>query len=73
MKMYKVIFAKNEVISCQQADPPVSFKGDYNYEWDKGQLIYALIRAENEAEAIGKSDDVVREFLEKIYGKDFIQ
>jgi hypothetical protein len=70
MKVFKVIFAKNEVMACSQVT--INLECDYNYEHDKGQLIYALIKAENETDAVCKSYQIVKELNEKIFGKDFV-
>lgn len=72
MNIYKVIFAKNEVISCHQLDDRVSLKSEYYYEHDKGKIIYALIKAIDEDDAIGKSDAIVKEVRSKVFGNDFI-
>jgi len=71
MNTYKVIFARNVVLSCVIENHAVLNK-EYYYEHDKGQLMYALINAENEADAIHKSNKIIREVTEMIFGNDYI-
>lgn len=50
MKYYRIVFAKNEIISCTETiehivqDLPI-------HEVDRGQLIFALVKAEDEEDA----------------------
>jgi hypothetical protein len=71
MNTYKIIFAKNEVVSCELLHKAVLTK-EYDYEHDNGRLIYALVNAENELEAKKKSNKIVKEVTEKIFGNDFV-
>ena len=49
MHFYRIVFARNEIISCTEA---IAIANDLPYyEEDNGQLIFALVKAENEAEA----------------------
>ena len=70
MKVFKVIFAKNEVMTCSEVN--VNLEGNYDYEHDRGQLIYALIKAENETDAVCKSYEIVKELNDKVFGTDFV-
>jgi len=71
MYTYKIIFAKNEVVSCELLNE-VILGNDYHYEHDKGRLLFALVRAENELDAISKGEKIVREVTENIFGHDFV-
>jgi hypothetical protein len=72
MNTYKVIFAKNEIISCDKVNEHLALSGQYRYEQDKGQLIYALIQADNEDEARSVADTIIKEVTDSIFGTDFI-
>jgi len=71
MNTYKVIFARNEPLSCEITNK-VILNGDYDYKHDKGQLIYALIKADSEEDALNKSDKIIKEVTEKVFGSDFV-
>ena len=64
MNVYKVVFANNDVISCQVENTTIDWVGDYYYEHTKAKLIYAMIKAENETEAMGKSTVIINRFLD---------
>lgn len=72
MNTYKVIFAKNTVISCDLLTGQLILKDGYYYEHKKGQLIYALINAVSEHEAISIACKIVREVTERTFGVDFV-
>ena len=72
MNIYKVIFAKNEVISCDLISNKFELSEDYLYHHDKGQLIYAIIKANSEEDALNKSDQIIKEVAKKVFGIDFI-
>lgn len=72
MNIYKLIFAKNAVISCDLMTNRFELSQDYLYHQDKGQLIYAIVKADNEAEALNKSVQIIKEVTEKVFGNDFI-
>lgn len=72
MNVYKLIFAKNVVISCDLVSGKFELNEDYLYHQDKGQLIYAIVKADNEAEALNKGGQIIKEVTEKIFGIDFI-
>jgi hypothetical protein len=71
MNTYKIIFAKNEVVSCELLNKVILGK-ECDYEHDNGRLIYALINAENESDALNKSGKVIKEVTEKVFGNDFV-
>ena len=71
MNTYKIIFAWNEVLSCELLSKVV-LGDEYYYEHDKGRLIYALVKAVNESDAISKCDKIIKEVTEKIFGSDFV-
>ena len=58
MNIYKLIFANNDIISCDLL-PNVALGKEYYYEHDKGKLIHILLRAESEADALAKSDKII--------------
>jgi hypothetical protein len=63
MKVYKVTFVKNAIVSCIATDKPL-ITGTHAVQHYKGQLIYALIMAETEEQAILTAKDIIN--------KDFI-
>ena len=50
MKFYRLTFLKNDILSCIEAVEPAS-ELPY-FEHDNGQLIFALVRAETQQDAI---------------------
>ena len=73
MNTYKVIFAKNTPISCDQLPGQTSLKSEYYYEHKKGQLIYALINAASEQDALVMAAKIIKEVTERTFGVDYIQ
>jgi hypothetical protein len=71
MRTYKIIFAKNEIISCEIATESV-LEGSYQYEHKKGNLIYAMIKAATEEEARKLANGIIEEVRSKVYGNDFV-
>jgi hypothetical protein len=65
VNIFKINFARNEVISCQAVDY-VFFNGEYYYEHNNGRLIYALVRASDESKAIAMTGKIVQEVADKI-------
>ena len=56
---YRIVFAKNEIISCSEV---VSVANELPYyEHKNGQLIFLLLEAENEADARAKALQIVDE------------
>jgi hypothetical protein len=51
MKIFRVSFIKNKILSVRTADNSVHFDGNIYYRHDKGQLLYAMIKANSEEEA----------------------
>jgi hypothetical protein len=72
MKVFKVIFARNEIISCSAVRDSVKLDGSYHYEHKGGKIIYALIKAETEEEACSIALTIRKEVSDKIFGSDYI-
>ncbi len=70
MNIYKIIFAKNEVIACNNVGNNINLNALYHFEQDKGQLIYALIKAEKEEEALRTAKRIVEENTRNIWGNN---
>lgn len=71
--IYKVIFVKNKAISCDLVQNRIIFEGDFMCEQNKnGQLIYAFIKAKNEAVALITAADLINKTTEKTTSGDFI-
>ena len=58
MHIYKITFVKNKLDSCKVADDTV-MEGTFTYQKHNGFLIYALIKADNEAKAREKAAELV--------------
>jgi hypothetical protein len=71
MNTYKLIFDNNEVVSCDLVYN-VILAEDYYFHHTNGKLIHALVRAESEDEALSKRSQIVSDFREHVFGKDFI-
>ena len=61
MHVYKVIYAKNEIISCNKIEDSLSLITSYHYEHEKGQLIYALIKAADVEDALKIANEIILE------------
>jgi hypothetical protein len=72
MNIYKIIFARNTIVSCELLPKQVAFKDEYYYELNKGQIIYALIKAPTAAAALEIAGRIVREVDLKTFGEDYI-
>ena len=60
MKVYRVVFARNEIISCAEIKAPL-VKDIPHYEEDKGNLIFAIVEEESEEKARNKALEIVKE------------
>ncbi len=72
MNTYKVIFAKNTIVSCTLVNNSIRITGRYICEQVNGKPIYALIQADSEEEATSIADQILSDIAEKTYGKDYI-
>jgi hypothetical protein len=72
MNIYKIIFVKGVVMSCELLPKQVAFKDEYYYELNKGQLIYALIKAPSGAAALEVAERIIKEVNVKTFGEDYI-
>lgn len=61
LHVYKVTFLKNQIDSCKLADD-IFLEEGVSYQEYKGQLIYALIKAESETVAKEKANEIVGKF-----------
>jgi hypothetical protein len=50
MKYYHVVYAKNRIVSCSETKEKTAGREPY-YEHNKGQLSFAIVRADNESQA----------------------
>ncbi len=60
MQTYKITFVKNSIASCKLAND-VELKENVEVQKHKGFLIHALVRAENEADARLKAQQLIKE------------
>jgi hypothetical protein len=66
MNTYKIIFAKNTVMTCEIVNKVVL--ANDHYEQQKGHLIYAIIKAESEADAVNKANEMIKVVTENNFG-----
>jgi hypothetical protein len=69
MNIYRVIFAKNEVLSCMEVSNTTVLNGWYQYEHKNGRLIYAIVQAETEENALTIAHLIIKEVEEQAIGK----
>ncbi|MCD6013609.1 MAG: hypothetical protein K0Q79_3471 [Flavipsychrobacter sp.] len=69
MNKYKIIFVRNEVIACDLLlSNEVEFSGVYYYEHNRGNLIFAIIKADSVLGAINIADNIIKEVNEVVFG-----
>jgi hypothetical protein len=61
MSIFKIIFIKNEILSCKEIPSGAFFDGSTYCELDKGQLRFAIIKAESTADATGRAQELVEQ------------
>jgi len=69
MSIYRVIFVKNEVLSCMEVSDTTVINGWYQYEHKKGRLTYAIIQAETEENALAIANLIIKEVEEQTIGE----
>ena len=62
MKFFKITFVNNEPISCKEITTGVMQDGTYHFLHAKGKMIYAIVAAESEGEALRISNEKMIEF-----------
>ncbi|MCD6064340.1 MAG: hypothetical protein K0R82_2251 [Flavipsychrobacter sp.] len=66
MKVYKVIFARNEVVMCTESTVRLPNDLEIRYEQNNGQLIYAFVNAADMSEAISKVQQLIPRFATQL-------
>jgi hypothetical protein len=64
MRYYRVVYAKNRIISCEETLEKIVGEEPY-YEHNKGQLKFAIIRADNESQARSIAKYLAIELMQK--------
>ncbi|MES2703191.1 MAG: hypothetical protein V4649_11155 [Bacteroidota bacterium] len=72
MNIYKIIFAKNEIIACQVVSNTVALEGNCYYEQDRGQMIFAIVKAADERDARRFANNIISEVSDKVFGREYI-
>ncbi len=72
MKTFRIVFAKNEILTCKEAENNSNLNGSSYYEHENGNLIFAIVKAPGEEEAINMAKRIVQEVKERVYGSEFI-
>ncbi|MCD6013768.1 MAG: hypothetical protein K0Q79_3630 [Flavipsychrobacter sp.] len=70
MNIYRITYIKNEVALCKEVNNTNEFNGIYHYEHDKGNLIYAIVKAENEENALTIAMFIAKEVKGKFPSKN---
>lgn len=62
MAIFKVVFAKNEILACRELSAPPDESENVNFEHDKkGHLIFAIIPADSEREAHLRAIELIKD------------
>jgi hypothetical protein len=72
MKNYKIIFSHNEVILCQPASTQFADNTTnvfYEHEAGKRMLIYAIVSASDEREAISEAQKLAGSYLQNSHSQ----
>lgn len=69
--MFKAIFARNKVISCDKTNEETDVKGTYAYADDRGRLMYALIKADTRQEACAIAERIVQNVSRNNSGREY--
>lgn len=59
MRVYKVIFARNEVVLCKETSATLPDDIEIRFEQSNGQLIYAFVAADDITEAVAKANQII--------------
>ena len=63
-------FARNEVLACEEITGDVNLNGPFHYEHKDGKLIYALVKAEKEENALTIAGLIVKQVRTSLFGND---
>ena len=64
MNTYKITFVSNNIESVNKVEGIYFFEGDSSYYInEQGFLVYALIKAETEAEAVKKANEIIKNVI----------
>jgi hypothetical protein len=72
MNTYRAIFSKNEIISITEVNDTTIMNGLYQYEHKNGRLIYAVINAETEDNALTMASIIIKEISQMVFGNDYV-
>lgn len=61
MNCYKIIFVKNEIISCVKTREQLADNKHPHFEHHKGQVIHAIIKAASEENAKTIAQSIIKE------------
>jgi hypothetical protein len=59
MKVFKVVFARNEVVLCKESSVRLPKDIEIRYEQNNGHLIYAFVQASDMTEAVVKAKQLI--------------
>ncbi|WP_276133063.1 hypothetical protein [Polluticoccus soli] len=61
-RVFKVVFARNEVVLCKETSATLPDDIEIRYEQSNGQLIYAFVAADDLSEAVDKANQIIPRF-----------
>jgi hypothetical protein len=64
MKIYKIVFVNNQPIDCKEITDGIVQDGKYHYVHSNGKLIYAIVKANSEADALRMTNEMAAELKE---------
>lgn len=72
MNVYRVIFAKNEILSIKEVNSSDVLNGLYCYEHKNGMLLYAMVKAKTEDNALTIAMMIIKEVRRRVFGTDYV-
>ncbi len=70
MNIYKITYIRNEAALCKEITTTTELVGLYHYEHTHGNLIYAIVKAENEDNALTIAKFISKEVKDKFSVKE---
>lgn len=72
MKIFRLLYTNNEVVTCTDVSNYVGLNGIYHYEHRNGSLVYAIVKAANEDNAITIGNFITKELSAIISGENLV-
>lgn len=65
MPFYRVVFANNIIVSCEEEKNLVPYNQEVYYEQDKGKLIFAYIKSDTFIGAVQMATELVEKVVQE--------